>query len=323
VGAGPYKLEQWVKGSHITLARFDDYYGPRPYFDKIIFKFVGDASTRMLMMETGEADVGLRMLPADIPRLEKNPKLAVDRIMGRNIFFMLHCKKPPFDKKEVRQAANYAVDKKAIIDRILSGAGTPAHSLVEAVQGTINAGFYDYRPEKAKAMIKAAGAEGAKVLLISPTTRYLMDSEVAQAVAGYLRTAGLDVSVRAFGDWPSFVSAVRNGEFNMHMIGWGGSTGDPDNAYRLTIFGDRAGKPWNVGAYANPEVDALIIAGSKEIDQAKRAEIYAKVQRMVWDDAPWLFLHRLNIFMVRDHAIKGIISQPGIEMPYFWLSHRE
>jgi ABC-type transport system substrate-binding protein len=242
--------------------------------------------------------------------------------MGRNIFFMLHCKKPPFDNMKVRQAVNYAVDKKAIVDRILSGAAIPAHSLVEAVQGTIDAGFYEYEPEKASTMIKEAGAEGAKVLLIAPTTRYLMDSEVAQAVAGYLRKAGLDVTVQTFGDWPSFVSAIRKGEFNMHMIGWGGSTGDPDNAYRLTIFGERAGKPWNVGSYANPEVDRLIVMGSKEIDQAKRAEIYADIQRRVWDDAPWLFLHRLTIFMARKSDIKGIVSQPGIEMPYFWLAHR-
>jgi peptide/nickel transport system substrate-binding protein len=321
VGAGPYRFGEWVSGDHLTVIRNDQYYGKLPYFERIVFKFVGDATTRPLMVETGDADVALRVLPADVPRLKKNTSVTVGQIWGRNIYFALNCAKQPFNDVRVRRAANYAVDKQAIVDRILSGAGKPAHSLVEAVQGTIDAGFYEYNPDKAKALIKEAGATGSKVVLLSPTTRYLLDSEVAQAVAGYLRAVGLDVEVRAIGDWPSYVDIVRRRDFDMYMLGWGGSTGDPDNAFRLTLSGPRAGKLWNAGSYSNPEVDRLIVEGAKEFDQARRAEIYAKIQKMVWNEAPWLFMHRLKIFMAYKAGIEGIVTLPGTEMPYFWLAH--
>jgi ABC-type transport system substrate-binding protein len=322
VGAGPYKFSEWLTGDHITVVRNDQYYGPKPYFEKIDFKFVSDATTRTLMLDTGQTDVALRVPPNDVARLKANPSIKIDQVLGRNIYFALNQTKPPFNDIRVRKAVNYAVDKQAICDRVLFGAAKPSHSFVEAVQGTIDAGFYAYDPEKAKSLIKEAGATGAKVVLVTPTTRYMLDSEVSQAVAGYLRQAGLDVEVRAFGDWPSCIDTVRRGEFHMHMLGWGGSTGDPDNAFRIQLHSNNAGKLWNAGSYRNPKVDSLIEEGSKEFDLSKRAKIYAEIQKIAWDDAPWLFLHRLSIYIAYKSDIQGTKILPGTEMPYFWLAQR-
>jgi peptide/nickel transport system substrate-binding protein len=322
VGAGPYRFGEWRTGDHLTLLRNDRYYGEKPYFEKIEFKFVADATTRVLMMDAGQADVALRLPPSDIPRLKANKRIKVAEVMGRNIYFALNNAKFPFNDKRVRRAVNYAVDKQAICDKVLFGAAKPSHSLVEAVMYTINAGFYPYDPSKAKALLKEANATGAKVVLLTPVNRYLLDSEVAQAVAGYLRQAGLDIEVRAVGDFPSFTDMVRRGEFNMHMLGWGGSTGDPDNALRIQLHSDNAGKIWNGGSYRNPAVDRLIEAGAKEFNLKKRAKIYADVQKMVWEDAPWLFLYRLSIFIAHKSDIKGIKLLPGTEMPYFWAASR-
>lgn len=322
VGSGPYKFGEWLTGDHITLIRNDQYYGTKPFFERIEFKFVGDATTRTLMIETGQADVALRIQPNDVQKLRSIASLKITQVMGRNIYFALNSTKPPFNDIKVRKAVNYAVDKQAIVDHILLGAGKPSHSLVEAVQGTIDAGFYPYDPERAKNLIQEAGAKGKKVLLLSPTTRYLLDAEVSQAVVGYMRNAGLDVELRALGDWPSFIDTVRRGEFDMHMLGWGGSTGDPDNAFRIQLHSKNAGKLWNAGSYKNPKVDNLIEEGSKEFDLTKRSKIYADIQKIAWDDAPWLFLHRLIIFIAHKSDIQGIKILPGTEMPYFWLANR-
>ena len=119
------------------------------------------------------------------------------------------------------------------------------------------------------------------------------------------------------------MAAMRRVELNMHMAGWGGSTGDLDNILRINIFGEIAGKPWNVGSYINPEVDRLIVAGSQEMDVKKRAEIYATLQKIVWDDAPWLFLYRQIIFIVHKADIKGIHHQPGLQALHFWMAYRD
>lgn len=322
VGAGPYKFVEWLTGDHLTIVRNDDYYGAKPYFREIVFKFVPDPMTRVMMIDSGQADVSLRVPPTDIAMLQPNKSLTITHVMGRSIYFALNNAKPPFNDIRVRHAANYAVDKQAICDKILLGAARPSHSLVEAVNYTINAGFYPYDPNKAKALLKEANAVGAKVVLLTPTNRYTLDTEVAQAVAGYLRAVGFDVEVDAVGDWPSFTDKARRGEFNLHMLGWGGSTGDPDNAFRIQLHSNNAGKVWNCGSYRNPKVDQLIEAGAKEFDLAKRAKIYADIQKIVWNDAPWLFLHRLSIFIVSNSNIQGIKVLPGTEMPYFWLAKR-
>jgi ABC-type transport system substrate-binding protein len=108
----------------------------------------------------------------------------------------------------------------------------------------------------------------------------------------------------------------------MHMLGWGGSTGDPDNAFRIQLHSNNAGKLWNAGSYRNPKVDQLIEEGSKEFDLSKRSKIYADIQKIVWDEAPWLFLYRLTIFIAYKSDIQGIKILPGTEMPYFWLAHQ-
>lgn len=321
VGSGPYAFKEWVTGDHITLVRNNDYYGPQPYFETINFKFVTDDTSRALTIDTGGADVALRISPSDAQRLSANPNLTMSQVVGRSMIYPMKVTEAPFDDVRVRQAANYAVDKQTIIDRVLFGAGTPSHSLVEAVQWSIPVGFYEYDPDHARELLKEAGAEGAKITLLSPNSRYPSDVEVGQAVAGYLRDVGFDVNLEAVSDWPTYVDKVGRGDFNLFFLGWGGSTGDPDNAFRRLLYGGNAGKLWNPGGYNNPEVDKLIDAGGAEFDLTARAAAYEQIQRIVWQDAPWLFMYRASIFFAHDAALKDIKVLPGTEMPYFWLAH--
>lgn len=322
VGSGPYALEEWVTGDHLTLVRNDAYYGDTPFFETLNFRFVTDATTRALLIDTGEADVALRILPTDIERLSANPDLTVAQIVGRSMIYPMNVTKAPFDDVRVRQAANYAVDKEAIIERVLFGAGTPSRSLVEAVQWSVPVGFYEYDPDRARELLQEAGAEGAAVTLLSPSSRYPSDVEVGQAVAGYLRDAGFDVDLQVISDWPTYVDTVEQGKFDLFFLGWGGSTGDPDNAFRRLLHSSNAGQLWNPGGYSNPDVDRLIDEGSSEFDVDVRAKAYEEIQRLVWEDAPWLFMYRASVFFVHDSAIQNIQVLPGTEMPYFWLAHR-
>lgn len=321
VGSGPYIFREWITGDHITLDRNPNYYGAQPYFETINFRFVEDDTTRSLLIDTGQADVALRILPLDVERLRANPDLNVAQVIGRSMFYPMNVVKGPFTDQRVRLAANYAVDKQTIIDRVLFGAGTPSHSLVEAVQWSIPVGFYDYNPQRARDLLREAGAEGVTVTLLSPTSRYPGDIETSQAVAGYLREAGFNVDLQALSDWPSYVDRVEKGAFDMFFLGWGGSTGDPDNAFRRTLHSSNAGRLWNPGGYSNPEVDHLIDEGGAAFDLVKRGAAYEEVQRIVWADAPWLFMHRASVFFAHDSALKDIKVLPGTEMPYFWEAH--
>jgi len=323
VGSGPYEFQQWVTGDHITLTRNDDYYGGAPFFEVIDFRFVTDATTRALLVESGDADVALRVLPTDANRMAENEQLEVTKINSRNIIFPMNVTDGPFSNHNARLAANHAVDKETIVDRVLFGAGVPSQSLVETVAGTVPVGFYDYDPDLARSLLEESGYDGAPVTLLSPVGRYPQDSEVAQAVAGYLREVGFDVDLNSISDWPSYVSAVEAGEFGLFMLGWSGSTGDPDNAFRRTLSTPFAGRLWNPGGYSNPEADALLDEAGAKIDVDARNALYAEFQRIVWNDAPWLFMYRQSVFVVHDEAIKGITILSGTEAPLFWTATRE
>ncbi|MEX2542906.1 MAG: ABC transporter substrate-binding protein [Trueperaceae bacterium] len=322
VGSGPYSFVEWVTGDRIAVTRNADYYGGEPHFENINFLFIGDATTRALMIDSGQADVALRVLPSDVERLEANEELTVERVNGRNMIFPFNVTEPPFDQQAVRLAANYAVNKQAIIDRVLFGAGVPAQSLVETVQYATSVGFYEYDPERARELLDEAGAVGAQITMLSPVGRYPQDSEAAQAVAGYLREVGFDVDLQAISDWPSYVERVESGDFSLFMLGWGGSTGDPDNSFRRTLSTPFAGRLWNPGGYSNPEADRLLNEGANEFDTERRAEVYEEFQRIVWEDAPWLFTFRAAIFIVQQADIGGIKILPGTEIPIFWEATR-
>lgn len=296
VSCGPYAFKEWSRGSRIVIARYDAYPGPRAQYDGIVFRFVPDVSTRLFMIQRGEADLALRLGPAEVKQLTGS-KIKIHSINGRNIFYQLNYTKAPTSDRRVRLAVNYAVDKAAIIEKVLQGAGSPARSVIEAmVWGHVPVGTYAYDPDKARKLLQEAGALGAKFLLLSPDNRYPFDSQVSQAVAGYLKAVGVDVELRVIGDWPGYIDAIKKRDFNGYMLGWAGSTGDPDQVVQALFHSRRAGQTWNLGAYSDKETDALIDAGGGTLDPAKRKAIYVELQKRLFHDAPWIFLYRSKTY---------------------------
>lgn len=319
VSCGPYAFKEWTRGSRIVIARYDGYAGPPALYDQIVFRFVPDVSTRFFMLQRGEADLALRLGPAEVKALEGS-KLRVHPINGRNIFYQLNYTKPPTNDRRVRLAVNHAVDKHAIIERVLLGAGSPARSVIEAmVWGHVPVGTYAYDPERARRLIQEAGATGAKFVLMSPDNRYPFDSQVSQAVANALKAVGLDVDLRVIGDWPAYIDAVKRREFNAYMLGWAGSTGDPDQVVQALFHSRRAGQTWNLGAFADREVDALIDAGGSTLDPARRKATYAELQRRLFADAPWLFMYRSTTFTgYNPDKVRELHTLDGPEFHYLF-----
>jgi len=184
------------------------------------------------------------------------------------------------------------------------------------IWGHTPVGTYKYDPDRARQLVKEANATGAKIVLISPDNRYLLDSQVSQAVSGYLKAAGFNVDLRVIGDWAGYVDTIKKREFNLYMLGWGGSTGDPDQVLQSLFHSKRAGQTWNLGAYVNKEVDTLIEAGASTFDDAKRKSIYADVQKRLFDETPWLFMYRVTSFTAVSDKVKEIHTLQGPEFHY-------
>ncbi len=318
VGAGPYKLAEWVAGDRIVMVRNDDYWGPKATVEKIVWKIIPDDSTREAMLRSGQIDVCYKPIPANVAALQKDSKVKVEMPLDtRTIFMGLNCQKGVTTNKLVRQAFNYAVDKKAIVQKILFGTA-------QAMEGPVSPilfGYakmdkqYDYNPEKAKQLLKEANFDFNQVVKMrGPQGRYLFDKQVTETVQAYLQAIGVKTDLKTY-DWPTYIAGLlkplAETELEVFLLGWGPLYLDADFALSGQ-FTCAVNPPKGLGSafYCNPEYDKLMEASRKELDPKKRLALLADASKMVWDDAPWIFLHVEKFVIAYSSKIKGMVVTP-------------
>jgi ABC-type transport system substrate-binding protein len=314
VGTGPYRFVEYVPGDHVTMERNPEYWnwGGPAYCDRLVYKIVPEDSSRAALLESGEAQVVDRVAPADAQRLQGNDKVRIVRtVTSRLVYFVLNQNRPLMRDVRVRQAVNYAVDRPTIIKEILKGAAVLADSpLGRGEEFYAPQKPYPYDPAKAKALLKEAGVpEGAKLVIWTPSGRYVDDKEISTAVQDMLRKAGFDASLQAFGDFPAYIKQLDTLAFDMAMWGWT-SSNDADS-YINQIFATRFSKKFpNWGSYSNPRVDDLLSRAVAELENAKRASLYAEAQRLLMADAAALFMHYQVNLTGAGRDVAGVLPVP-------------
>ena len=331
VGTGPYMLEEWKPGDRIVLKAFDKYWNKAkaPKFKKVIFKIVPDDQTRMRLLQSGDADVALRIPPQYVKELNNTKGIVVlVKPTNRVIFIGMNNLVPPLNDKRVRQAFNYAVDKEAIIKNVLFGIGEPATSpIAPLTHGYCKAGEYKYNPEKAKQLLAEAGwvdrdgdgilenekGEELHLTLWTPRGRYVGDYEMAQAVQQYLQAIGVKVDLQVW-EWASYVKELfkppNETKRQLFLIGWAPSTGDADWGLRPLFYS----KMWtphgaNLWFYKNSEVDKLLEEQMTLLGQA-RLNALCKAQKIIWDDAPTIFMVVMYDTLGMKSNVKGVVYLP-------------
>ena len=324
VGTGPYKFSERQAGDHITMVRNPGYWGTKPNFDTQIYKVVPEATSREALIKSGQADVIMLPPANDLPALRQDPNLKVIlSASDRTVQMVIDTVDPVntnLQKKEVRQALNYAVDKDAIIKNVMFGAAVPLTGpMSSSLAGSCNVGSnYNFDLNKAKQMLSASGAAGMKVRLISPTGRYVQDFQVAQAVAGYLRDAGLQVEGPATSDWPSYVSSIvlatpekQSLKADIHLLGWAPAYLDASQQFEQFYSPRAAPKGQESSYYKNPQVDSLIESGNSDPNATTRNKTYCDAAKVVWADAPWIFLFNQKLPLVTTSKVTGIVGVPN------------
>ena len=323
VGAGPYKFVEYAKASHVTLERNDEYYGSKPAWKRIQFLIAPEAATREAMVLSGDADIAQSPPTSDVTNLRGDSRVKVVTQKGNRAIFVgintVGAHEPLLRDPRVRQALNYAVNKQDIIDKVLFGLGTVMDSPTPAVHAEyVKAGPYAYDPNKAKQLLRDAGATNLSLKLVSPTGRYLQDFQAATAVAGYLQEAGIRIDGPKTMDFPTLVKAVlqtppAQQEFDLALFGYQ----SPTTGASLEFFEGRAIPPGGLNLYGenNPQVDSAIDAANSTGDQKQAADQYAKAQRLIWDDAPWIFLWTESPLLLVSSKVQGVSMIP-LGVPY-------
>jgi ABC-type transport system substrate-binding protein len=315
VGTGPYTLGERRKGESITLAAHKGYWGRKPFYDTVVVRIVPEAATRESLLLAGQVDLVILPPVADLPALQRNPAVKVLLAPSdRTIFIAANTLK--LKDRRVRQALNHAVDKAAIVKNVLfDSADAMDAPMAPSLFGYCKVGAYDFDPQKAKRLLAEAGVPaGTRIQLLHPTGRYVQDREAAQAIAGYLREVGLDAQPTTV-DWPTYIATItappdRN-TTELHLLGW--APAFLDASQQMAQFTQAAHPPRGLATsfFTNPEVERLAQAAERELDPGRRAELYCQASKLIWEDAPWIFLWVQRFPIVHSARVTNISSLPN------------
>ncbi len=316
VGTGPFKFVNWKPNQSITLEKFDKYWEKGlPKLDKVIFRSIPDNSARLNELMSGSIDLADGINPSDGASIEGNDKLQLFERPSMNVGYLgLTVTRPPFDKKEVRQAMNYAIDKQAIVDSFFEGrANIAKNPMPPSISGyNDDVKGYEYNPEKAKELLKAAGLEkGFEMeLWAMPEPRpYMPDgSKIAEVIQKNLADVGITAKIVSH-EWGTYLDLVGKGDADAFMLGWTGDNGDADNFLYVLLDEDNIGSN-NYTYYKNDELHKLFIEAQTEVDEEKRNEIYKKSQEIIHEDAPWVPLAHSTPLLGGAKNLTGFVPHP-------------
>ena len=333
VGAGPYMLESFNQGQEVVLKAFPEYWAGKPKLDKIIFRYVPEASTRIAALKTGSIDVADDIPSHLIASIKQDKNLDIVAKSGlRPMGLAMLTTREPFNDARVRRALNHSVPVKALADKLYFGYAHVSDSpQAFNTYGHKSVGTYDFDPKKAAAMLAEAGfkknAQGVlerdgkpfEMRLITSDGIFPGDLRLAEVAAKSFQDLGIKVDVKKVeraSYWDYLRAPLAELVWDVAVFGFNPSNGA--GSYHLEALykanSDDAKRPssWNIARYRSAEVDKLIDQAKVTVDPAKHAELLGQVQKIVWDDAPYVFLQVNDIVSAKRKDVADLEVWPII-----------
>jgi peptide/nickel transport system substrate-binding protein len=292
-GTGPYTLNEWVRGDHMTFEANPNYWGEAPTIQTLIFRWSTEAAQRLLELQSGTVDGVFAPSPDDFEAIQADSNLVLIPYDSPNVMYLgMNNTIPPFDNPQVRQAVSMAINKQQIVDLFYPPGSTVAEQFVPP---SITPGFsttgdgakwYDYDPEAAKALLAEAGFPDGFETTFSfrDVTRIYVtrQPQVAQEIQAQLAEIGVTINITPMESGP-FLESVAAGEQPFFLLGWGMDYPDATNFYDFHFAGGvpRFGDQW-------PDVVEEIQAAAQLSDPAERQTHYDQVAALIKEHTPMI-----------------------------------
>jgi peptide/nickel transport system substrate-binding protein len=301
VGSGPFQLVSYKPGQYIILKRFDKYFLPgRPYLDRVVIEINPNPTNLVIEIERGKIQMlPFETLPRDLQRLSKDPHLAITSKgyegIGPIDWLAFNTARKPLDDVRVRQAIAYSIDKHFISKVLLAGFAQVDDGPIVPTSPLATEDLHRYPPDlpKSKMLLDEAGYKpGSDGVRFKLTIDYIpgapdLQRNIAEYVAAQLKKVGIDVTVRASPDFPTWAKRIASHDFDLTMdivFNWGDPVIGVARTYLSSNIRDVI---WtNTQSYRNPEVDKLLEEAGTEINVEKRKALYAKFQQIVTEQLP-------------------------------------
>lgn len=314
VGSGPFMLEKWTRGQQLLLTRNKNYYlAGLPKIDRVDVKLGIADNLQVMMLQRGELDMVGPISSADFLKVEADPKLKsgyYSHVGPRMYYIGMNVEMAPFNNKLVRQAMNYGVDKQKLV-RLQNGRG----EIMKGVVPPWVPGFddsiqpYPYDAAKAKDLLTQAGyPNGFEIDMLVPDYRDL--PQIAASVQADLLKIGVKLNLRQQA-YAVFRQSVRErGKVAIFPLQWSTDFPDPQNVISTILKGSMAGQQ-NFTFYNNPAVDKLLDQADATIDPKRRTELYQQADKIVHEDAPWIFGFYLKADALKSAKLKETSDSYG------------
>ena len=303
VGNGPYKFVEFVRGQRLVLEANPDYYRGRVQPSRLVLRPIADPATRVAELKTSGVQIIQEPSLAQVKELQNDPTTELKLLKGgRLIIHPFNTTEPPFDDLRVRLAANYAVDRTSILQRVLENYGELLHGpFASAWPGyDPNLKPYPYNPTKAKQLLTEAGyPNGIEATFSITSGAFLKDRDIAEVMASQLGEVGIKVRLV-----PTERATLQNtwlaGEFKgITSVAWG-TAADPDAMLGWTLYNRKGHK-------TDKKLNGLIDKSRKTVDPEQRVAVLKELGHYVHDQAYWLFMYAQDEFYAKR---KGVLWEP-------------
>ncbi len=298
-GTGPYRLASWVRDGDLTLEANPDYWGPKPKVPKVIIRGLKEDASRVAALRAGEADIVTGVPPSEIASIETSGKGTVKGVPSlRNPYYHLRTDRDPTSNVKVRQAINYGTDMDGIIKSVLDGKATRIATMLNPLYFGFDPDLkpYPYDPDRARKLLAEAGyANGIDINMDTQQGRYMRDKEIAEAIVGSLAKVNIRVKMSL---WENAVFSEKNNADQLGQMvfgSWAYPLMDADGVL-WPHFHSSQHKRTNRSdyTYGNPAVDKLLDQAQTTVEPQKRLDLYKQAQKIIFDDAPHLFMFELQ-----------------------------
>lgn len=334
-GMGPYRLKEWVTGQKIILEANDTYFEGKPKIQQYIAKITTDQSAMFLELQAGIIDL-MNLTPTQF-KVQSEKALIKKYFQKFNYpafsytYLGYNLLNQRFADKRVRQAITHAINKKAIINGVLFGYGTPCTGPFppESWAYNLNVKTYEYNPERARELLREAGWVMGKSGFLekdnkpfSFTILVNQGNEVrlkaAEIIQQDLKKVGIDVKITVL-EWQSMLHEfIHKKRFEVVILGWALSR-DPD-MYDIWHSSKTKEGEFNFISYKNPEVDRLLIEGRRTFDMEKRKKIYNRIHEILAEEQPYTFLYVPDALPILHRRFKGV-EKTALGIMHDWPLH--
>ncbi len=311
VATGPWRLEERVRDSHLRFTRNPHWRGRASGFEEILVRILPEEFTRVAEFEVGNLDV-LEVPAAESRRFRDDPALR-DRVHRQvalvTEYVGLNNEDPVLSDARVRRALNLAVDRRLILERVLSGRGVlSAGAIPPSLPGGGRGAPYPHDPEEARRLLAAAAIPAGWTLDLWQRPSPLA-SQVLEAIQADLRRVGVTAKIR-LRDWSALKAAVDRGETRGFFINWYADYPDPEN-FLVPLFHSRnIGGGGNRARFSDPEVDRLLDRVDRVADPGERAELCGEMDTRIHARAPWIYLWHPVLEVALSDRVAGYAPHP-------------